>query len=277
MRVADADRDRTVALLREHVVAGRLTLDEFSDRVGRALGATTRADLEAVMTDLPSAQVTAPETGVEPLRPRKRRRWHVAVMSGHETKGRWRISGQTNAIAVMGGCDLDLRYAEIEGPEVMITAFAFWGGIKVIVPEGFDVELTGFSFMGGRSLKTRDVPLLPGSPRITVRGFASHGGHRRPQPPQPLRPLRPLRWFGPLRPTRPGHPRSRPPPAPTSSASDRVRVPAGAGARLCAAAPAGARVAAPPAPAPAPAPPNPSPPTRPTCGPSTTTSPPTAP
>ena len=34
MRVADADRDRTVTLLREHVVAGRLTLDEFSDRVG---------------------------------------------------------------------------------------------------------------------------------------------------------------------------------------------------------------------------------------------------
>ncbi|HXN61078.1 MAG TPA: DUF1707 domain-containing protein, partial [Acidimicrobiales bacterium] len=176
VRVADADRDRTVALLREHVVAGRLTLDEFSDRVGRALGATTRADLQAVMTDLPSAQVTAPETGVEPLTPRKRRRWHIAVMSGHDTKGRWRISGQTNAIAVMGGCDLDLRYAEIEGPEVVITAFAFWGGIKVIVPEGFDVELTGFSFMGGRSLKTRDVPLLPGSPRITVRGFAVMGG-----------------------------------------------------------------------------------------------------
>ena len=53
MRVADADRDRTVALLREHVVAGRLTLDEFSDRAGRALGATTRGELEAVMTDLP--------------------------------------------------------------------------------------------------------------------------------------------------------------------------------------------------------------------------------
>ena len=40
----------------------------------------------------------------------------IAVMSGHDTEGRWRISGQTNAIAVMGGCDLDLRYAEIEGP-----------------------------------------------------------------------------------------------------------------------------------------------------------------
>ena len=39
VRVADADRDRTVALLREHVVDGRLTLDEFSARVGLALQA----------------------------------------------------------------------------------------------------------------------------------------------------------------------------------------------------------------------------------------------
>ena len=76
----------------------------------------------------------------------------------------------------MGGCDMDLRRAEIEGPEVVITAFAFWGGIKVTVPEGFDVELIGFSFMGGRSLKMRDVPIIPGSPRIVVRGFAVMGG-----------------------------------------------------------------------------------------------------
>ena len=97
-------------------------------------------------------------------------------MSGHSTKGRWRISGKTTAVAVMGGCDLDLRRAEIDGPEVEITAVAFWGGIKVIVPEGFDVELRGFSFMGGRSLRLRDVPIVRGSPRIVVRGFAVMGG-----------------------------------------------------------------------------------------------------
>jgi hypothetical protein len=33
-RVSDAERDHTVTMLREHVVAGRLTLDEFSERVG---------------------------------------------------------------------------------------------------------------------------------------------------------------------------------------------------------------------------------------------------
>ncbi|HEY1650242.1 MAG TPA: DUF1707 domain-containing protein [Acidimicrobiales bacterium] len=173
-RVADADRDRTVNLLREHVVEGRLTLDEFSERMGSALEAKVRSELEAVMADLP-ATVTAP-TPATTATPRKSSRWHIAVMSGHSTRGRWRIGGKTRAVAVMGGCDMDLRRAEIEGPEIEITAVAFWGGINIIVPEGFDVDLRGFSFMGGRSLKMRDVPIVPGSPRIIVRGFAVMGG-----------------------------------------------------------------------------------------------------
>ena len=175
-RVADADRDRTVTQLRENVVEGRLTLDEFSERVGSALQATTRGDLLAVMADLPQTRPTAETLPERSTSSRKKRRWHVAVLSGHSTKGRWRISGKTNAVAVMGGCDMDLRRAEIEGPEVEITAVAFWGGIDIIVPEGFDVELRGFSFMGGRELKLRDVPIVPGSPRIVVRGFAVMGG-----------------------------------------------------------------------------------------------------
>ena len=177
-RVADADRERTITALREHVVEGRLTLDEFSERMGAALQARTRGELDAVMADLPDLSSSAGSglmvatTGS----PRKQRRWHVAIMSGHSTKGRWRIGGKTNAVAIMGGCDMDLRQAEIEGPEVEITAFSFWGGIKIIVPEGFDVDLRGFSFMGGRSLRLKDVPIVPGSPRIVIRGFAVMGG-----------------------------------------------------------------------------------------------------
>ena len=171
-RVADADRDRAVTALREHVVEGRLTLDEFSERVGLALEAKTRGDLDHVMVDLPTAVPAEP--GSTPVR--KARRWHVAIMSGHSTKGRWRIEGKTNVVAVMGGCDMDLRRAEIEGPEVEITAVAFWGGVKIIVPEGFDVELRGFSFMGGRTMRLRDVPRVPGSPRIVVRAFSCMAG-----------------------------------------------------------------------------------------------------
>jgi class 3 adenylate cyclase len=170
-RVSDSDRDEAVTLLREHVVVGRLTLDEFSERVGVALRARTRDDIASAMTDLPTLAVAAEEA----TRRRSRRRF-VAVMSGSQAKGRWRLSGRTTAVAVMGGVDMDLRHAEIDGPEIVITAVAFWGGIQITVPEGFEVELEGFSFMGGRDLKLRNVPRVPGSPRIRVRGFAIMGG-----------------------------------------------------------------------------------------------------
>jgi class 3 adenylate cyclase len=169
--VSEAERDQTVTLLREHVVVGRLTLDEFSERVGLALAAHTRADLSAAMAALPTLATPQEES----TRRRVRRRF-VAVMSGSEAKGRWRVGGRTTAVAVMGGCDIDLRRAEIDGPEVVITAVAFWGGVSIIVPEGFEVELEGFSFMGGRNLRLRDVARVPGSPRIRVRGFAIMGG-----------------------------------------------------------------------------------------------------
>jgi class 3 adenylate cyclase len=171
LRVADADRDRTVTLLREHVVDGRLTLDEFSERVGLALRARTRGDLDTAMSDLPA--VAVPQ---EASTRRTARRHFIAVMSGATAKGRWRVGERTTAVAVMGGCEMDLRQAEIDGPEVVITAVAFWGGVKIVVPEGIDVQLEGFSFMGGRDLKLRDVPIVPGSPRIRVRAYAVMGG-----------------------------------------------------------------------------------------------------
>ena len=71
---------------------------------------------------------------------------------------------------------MDLRHAEIEAPEVVITAFAFWGGIKIIVPEGFDVELEGFSFMGGRASRCATCPLVPGLAPDPDPGFAVMGG-----------------------------------------------------------------------------------------------------
>ena len=169
--VSDSDRDETVSLLREHVIVGRLTLDEFSERVSVALGARTRGDLDSTLANLPD--LAQPPSDLLRSRPR---RWFVAVMSGSRAKGRWRVSGRTTAVAVMGGCEMDLRHAEIDGPVVVITAIAFWGGITVTVPEGFEVELHGFSLMGGRNLKLRNGPEVPGSPRIRIRGIAIMGG-----------------------------------------------------------------------------------------------------
>jgi Domain of unknown function (DUF1707) len=53
LRVADADREQLIDELREHAVAGRLTSDELEERIGGAYGASTRADLDALRSDLP--------------------------------------------------------------------------------------------------------------------------------------------------------------------------------------------------------------------------------
>ena len=53
LRVSDADRERVIAQLRKHTGDGRLTLDEFAERVGEAWAATTHGDLGSVLRDLP--------------------------------------------------------------------------------------------------------------------------------------------------------------------------------------------------------------------------------
>ena len=171
VRVADADRQRVAELLRRHTADGRLTLDEFAERVGVALAARTSGELDAVLADLPAAPQPMPET-----RRRRVTRWVVAVMSGAQRKGRWRPGSQVTAVAVMGSCELDFRRAEIDAAEVVVTAVAVMGGVDVIVPEGIDVELSGLPVMGGKQLRVADVPVLPGSPRIVVRAFPVMGG-----------------------------------------------------------------------------------------------------
>ena len=55
VRVGDADREAVAAQLREHYAVGRLTLEELNERLDQAFTATTKADLNAVMRDLPHA------------------------------------------------------------------------------------------------------------------------------------------------------------------------------------------------------------------------------
>jgi hypothetical protein len=54
IRAADADRDRAAALLREHHAAGRLTAEEFQDRMERAMDARTLGEIDELMADLPA-------------------------------------------------------------------------------------------------------------------------------------------------------------------------------------------------------------------------------
>ena len=178
MRIGDPEREQVIAVLRDHCADGRLTLDEFGDRVTEVLNARTAGELAVVTRQLP-VPAPLPAGQVEPQRVGQSRavtRWAVAILGGHSMKGRWRVREDMKAIAFMGGCDIDLRHAELEGPEVTITAIAIMGGIDVIVPEGIEVEMTGHALMGGRDCRIADVPRLPGSPLVRVRAYALMGG-----------------------------------------------------------------------------------------------------
>jgi len=56
-RASDADRDRAADALREHLAAGRLTIEEFHERLDRAFAAKTLGELEQVMADLPTVDL----------------------------------------------------------------------------------------------------------------------------------------------------------------------------------------------------------------------------
>lgn len=53
MRAADADRERVAAALREEMAVGRLTLDEFQERLSSVYAAKTWDELRAQLQDLP--------------------------------------------------------------------------------------------------------------------------------------------------------------------------------------------------------------------------------
>ena len=90
MRVSDAERQEVADRLAEHHVAGRLDQAEFDERVGRAMSAKTRADLNGLFDDLP--ETGAPAASGSP-HPHPRRRGHpvllvalivlIAIASGH--------------------------------------------------------------------------------------------------------------------------------------------------------------------------------------------------
>ena len=182
-RIADVDRDRVVALLRLHCTEGRITLDEFSDRVGDVYNARTVGELDAVVSDLPvpwsSDAATRPE--VESIDGRRRTRsvrWLVAVFSTSHRRGRFSLDDESAVVAAFGDCTLDLSEASIEGPNPLITAVAAFGNVTIIVPEGIDVNLQGLPLFGSTRCDTGSAPAVPGSPVVTVRAFAAFGDVR---------------------------------------------------------------------------------------------------
>jgi Domain of unknown function (DUF1707) len=67
--VGDADRNRTADLLKEAHAAGYLTLEEVDERLGTALAARTRTELDRLVADLPPEWRAGQERDRRPVAP----------------------------------------------------------------------------------------------------------------------------------------------------------------------------------------------------------------
>ena len=165
VRASDAEREAAVARLREASVEGRVTFEELLERTGDAYQARDRADLEALVADLPAQAAPARTPGG----------FVLGIFGGGDKRGRWRVPERITVLNVFGGSDLDLRGAVVTSQEVTITVVSVFGGSDVVVPAGADVAMTGGALFGGNDIEITH-PTVPGSPAVTVRAFSLFGG-----------------------------------------------------------------------------------------------------
>ena len=169
LRASDADRERMIAILREHSAEGRLTLEEFTERMSAAYLARTNDELEALARDLPASYA--------PVASRRRpTRFLLALLGSTSREGRIRVRRRVGCLMGFGNIDLDLRQATLELDVITIVAVGVFGAIDVYVPEGVEVDLHGFALGGHRQLRGNDPLPVAGTPLVRVFAFSIFAG-----------------------------------------------------------------------------------------------------
>jgi Domain of unknown function (DUF1707)/Cell wall-active antibiotics response 4TMS YvqF len=167
LRASDADREQALVALREHLVAGRLTLEEFCERVEAALRARVTGELAHLQDDLPEAFAKRAGSRRRPAR-------FTAALLGHVVRrGQFRLRRWAFAASAFGDLDFDLRDATMDEGRAAVTVLAAFGNVDIYVPEGVNVDVGGLTVFGHRRDWGRDAG-QPDAPSIHVRvlGFA---------------------------------------------------------------------------------------------------------
>jgi len=98
-----------------------------------------------------------------------------AMLSGSELRPMSRPFRGADLSAVLGGVNLDLTSARMEGDSARIEVFAFCGGIEIHVPPDWTVTSKVATLLGGFTDKRRPTTTLP-TKTLIIDGFAVMGG-----------------------------------------------------------------------------------------------------
>jgi hypothetical protein len=158
---SDSDRERSIEQLSNAVSEGRLSLEEFSDRVGRAQVARTQDDLALITRDLP-AMVTEPAVVPEHDR-------HLAFCSMLVRRGPWELAARSSFRCIFGTVVLDLSEVRLSSSETELEIYNVCGTVEVIVPEGVQITVSGGGLFASQHIDTPARPSLASAPRLRIR------------------------------------------------------------------------------------------------------------
>ncbi|WP_304107036.1 DUF1707 domain-containing protein [Mycolicibacterium bacteremicum] len=168
-RAGDAERAQAAQLLTDAAAQGRLSIDEYEQRLAKAYAATTHGELARLSADLPDFATTS---NCGPRKPAPSTLL-LAILSGFERRGRWNVPKRLTSFALFGGGVIDLRYADFTSPDVEIHSISIFGGQTILVPPEVNVAIRGHGVMG--SFDHVGEQGTPGAPRVTIRGFSLWG------------------------------------------------------------------------------------------------------
>ncbi|MBM2618231.1 DUF1707 and DUF2154 domain-containing protein [Actinoplanes sp. LDG1-06] len=162
MRVppSEPEREHAAELLQKACGDGRLTLEQFSMRVGLVWAAENTDELARATEGLGQTPIVGSASTVDKV---------VTVFSENKRRGRWRLrESRLKVFTLFGSTELDLREVLTDQDVIEIAGTCTFGELKVIVPEGVEVDLTGTVAFSSRNMHLAAVPRVAGTPEVRV-------------------------------------------------------------------------------------------------------------
>jgi hypothetical protein len=157
---SDHDRERAAEVLQRACGDGRLTLEQFSVRVGSVWAAETHDELVQATAGLAAAPIVGSAQTVDRV---------ITVFSENKRRGRWRLrSPHLKVHTLFGATVLDLREVLTDQSVIEIGGSCTFGELKIIVPEGVEVDVTGTVVFSARDMHLAPVPRVAGTPEVRV-------------------------------------------------------------------------------------------------------------
>jgi hypothetical protein len=161
---SDSERERSVTLLREAVGEGRLTLEEFSQRVELAQTARTDLELAQLARDLPAAPAPAATPALAGDAPEE----HRALFSHLIRQGPWALPARSSWRSFFGTIDLDLRQARLAETDSELRVHNVFGTVTVLVPDGVEVVVQGGGLFASQKIESPEHLPVAGAPRLFI-------------------------------------------------------------------------------------------------------------